>query len=709
MRLRWLAGAVCLVVALGCACGSDDPCPEGQRPSYGSCLPDDCGDYPFGAYAGGDYIFVEGRDEGAMEPDGTETAPFRTLTEAIAAATARRNPPPIVVASGTYGERFLLGDAHDGLHIEGVCRENIVVASPDDLPAVDVEAGADTEITLHGLTFRNGGGPAVVVGGGQLVLDHVTVDDAVAAGVAAYGAGASLLLTDALVAGVRRHADTGAGYGLAVGSGAHAAASGISFGPTGTAAVLADGFGSDLVLAYSAVDGRLGVAQTALQGAGVLVVNGATAQVSDVVLTSPFDLGLAVAGPSAATLTRVSVLAVLPAADGGLGGGGTGVSVSGGATLDAADLSVHGASRYGVSAWDPDTTVDVRLLRIVDAVPAGHPSAGAGLVVGNGAAVTASDVLVQGARVYAAIASGTGAQLTLTDAELLDPFPGDALGIGGGLLAQGGAALDAERVTVRGATGVGVLVDDATATLTDVDVRGTLRALDQTAAAGAAVQAGGALDAELLVVSESEGPGLLVSGGSAGCTGCDLLGNTFAGLVVTSGGDATLSDAQLADTVVDASLAGGLGAVVDGRQSALDLQGSTVTGNALGGVSVTGDAAVTLVGNVLDGGPVDRAVWPTGTAVFASGSSAARLWLADNDLQHSEGGALFLDDGTAALGGNRWLDNAVDVVQQLCGDHPPPDGLQAEPTASTRLCPAYDQPVELLSFATTYQPLVLAE
>jgi hypothetical protein len=702
-----LAGVAAFVFALGCACGSGDPCPEGERPSMGSCLPDGCGEYPFGEFAGGGYVFVQSGSY-EDEEDGSEQAPFKALAPAIALSLARADRPLVVVASGTYGERLLLDDHHDGLRIEGVCRRDVQIVSPDDQPTIDLESGAETRVTLTSLQAGNPRGPAVVVGGGHLVLSRFDVTDAVAVGLAAYGGDTRVELSDVTVTRTERHPDVGSGYGIAAGDGAQVTASGVSIAGAAVAGVLVDGSGTALWMSSSTVDGRVGVADLSLQGAGVLVANGAEATLLDTELASPWDVGIAVSGPSTASLTRVTLIGVLPAAEGGVGGGGTGVSASGGAQIEAVDLSVHGASLYGVAATGAGTAVHLDQLRIVDAIsaPGGPASSGIGLVATDGAQVDASDALLQGNRVYGAVVSGGGASLTLTDADVLDTEPGEAAGLGGGLLAQGGGSLVAARVTVAGATAVGILVDGSEAVLTDVEVQGTARGLDQSAASGLAIQRASAVEGSEVVVADTQGPGLVVSDATGTCTDCRVSRNAFAGLVVVSGGDLTYTDGRIADTVPDANLSGGVGVLVDGPRSALGLERTVVTGNLNAAVMVVGDAEVSLLSNTLDGGPAERAVWPAGTGVFASGTTAGGLWLGDNDLQNSGGAGLFLDDASATLAGNRWVANAIDVVQQLCGDAPPPVGL--DEAGSVELCPAYDRPVELLSFATVYQPLDLA-
>ena len=154
--------------------------------------------------------------------------------------------------------------------------------------------------------------------------------------------------------------------------------------------------------------------------------------------------------------------------------------------------------------------------------------------------------------------------------------------------------------------------------------------------------------------------------------------NGYAGLVVAAGGEATFDEGRIAGTVPDANLGGGVGAFVDSAEaaSALTLTASTLTDNAVRrAVALSGDGAVTLAANTLAGGPADRTVWPTGTAVFGASTSAAGLWIEDNDLIDSAGAGVFLDGGTATLIRNRYANNAVDIIQQLCApDTEPPDG-----------------------------------
>ena len=249
MRGALLLGAVpTLVFGLACACGSGGPeCGEGERDDWGTCVPIDCGEYPFGGFAGGNFVFVSASTYSDDEDqDGSEEDPYDTLAEGITAALTR-DRSVVVVASGTYRESLLFDDRHDGLRIEGVCGPQVRIEG-GELPTVMLDGSPETAVTVSSVQLANGLAGGVVVVGGRLVVSNIGVDGALGVGIAAFGPDSSLEVDDAFVTGTRAQEDYADGYGLAVADGATATVSGLSVGTSALAGVLVDGAGSSAVV-----------------------------------------------------------------------------------------------------------------------------------------------------------------------------------------------------------------------------------------------------------------------------------------------------------------------------------------------------------------------------------------------------------------------------------------------------------------------------
>lgn len=710
-----LAGAFAVAVAIGCACGKAPDCPEGEHDRYGTCVPDDCGDYPFGGFAGRDAVFVEARSY-ADDEDGSQRAPFRTLAPAIALATSRADRPPVVIASGSYPESLTLDDRHDGLLLQGVCQRDVVLSgSGSDAPTLDLEATSASGVQVSSVTVRSDVSAGVVVGGGHLALVDVDVVGGRGAGIAAVGAGATLELSDVSVSGTRTTEDLPSGYGLAVGDGAAVTGFGLTVRDSEVAGIFAEGPATIVWLSDAAVDGNpLDVEGTV--AAGVVVTAGASFTASDLTVTSAWAVGVSIEAATA-DLTRLTIAgtrATDALSDGTLAGAG--LAVRTGAVVDVVDLVITGTELYGVLAADDGSVLALDGAEVRDSAPApGVATAGIGLVVSDGATVTASGLSLARNHVYGGVVSGDGASLTLTDSEVVDTAPTDD-GVGplgalaGGLGVQDGASLDATGLTVAGCGTIGIFADDASAALHDVAVTDTTRGTFQSVGVGVAAQFGATLAADGLSVERTEGPGLFVSDAVAACVECALTANAFAGAAVVTGGALTLDAPIVVGTTPDATEGGGVGLFVsdsDGPRTTVVVAGGAFRDNAHAGVYVDGDASVSLTGVTLSGGPATRPLWPTGTAVFASGTTIGGLALSGNAITGSDGAGLFVDGGSATLDGDVYSDNAVDVVQQLCRPEDTLVGLESEQLTTIDVCPAYDRPVDAFSLDVVYAPIAL--
>jgi hypothetical protein len=687
-------------IAFAWACSCGDPCDPYTDPTCSSSC------FDFGPYGGGDYVFVDGSIRGS-EPDGSEFSPFAHIGPAIHAA-GRRGGGIVAVASGEYVEQIELGPEDHGVVVVSVCAaEHVRIRGKEgaDAPVISMRAAPHAWVGLAGLQIEASEAGGLEVWEGTLMLTQVEVHDTVGSAIVVSGPEARLEADDLVVQTVSQD-EAGNGFLMVVVDGGELVVDGLVGSGASVALGLVQGADSQLTLLDAQLDGSpLLEDEESMRAAGIVASDGASVQLTAVTMSQLRGVGVELSLRSSGTLEQVTLRGVVPAEseDGGLMG--SGVTVLSGSGLTARELVVDTTVGYGLAASDRGSWVDwVGGSLLYSSADEEIPGSGIGLLAANGANVTVSELELRDQIVFSAVSSGEDSELLLTDVQISE-------GRGGGLLAQQGAGLLAERVTIDGPHGFGVAVDDSSAELLEVDITDTVRGSAQTLAVGVLSNAGSTLQARSLLVEGTQGAAFVATGAVADCTGCTLLDNTFAG-VVAVGSLVEIVDSTLSGTGPDATLGGGFGVFADGSEFPFELllTGSVLDDHELAAVYVRGPGSALIEDTVLVGGPAQRSVWPTGTAVFASGTASGPygLQLVSNTLRDSEGAGLFLDGGTATLSGNLWEGNTVDIWQQLCADALPPPGLEQEQADTIVLCPPYDQLVELLSFDLEYEPLQLS-
>lgn len=435
-------------------------------------------------------------------------------------------------------------------------------------------------------------------------------------------------------------------------------------------------------------------------GIGLAVTDGGSVAADGLVIVENQTLGVLVDGGTAG-FTDLTVSDTRVAVDGGYG---RGMTVQGGAVVE-----VHGGSfvrnhQMAVVVSSPGSSLLVDGLTLTDTADADQEGYAVGLQVEDGAGVSGSGLTVDGAR-------------------------------GLGVLAYDGAEVDLAEVVVRGvvdaggSAGHGVVVQDATARLTGLEVEevdgiglilsgpegrlelgsATIQAIARTdvytAGFGLVVQSGATVDATDLAISEIEGPGLVLADtGVLRCTRCVLAEVGFAGLV-QMGGSVGLDAVEIESAREDAQLGGGVGLFVAGGDD-LDLTGSRVGETPLGAVWVTGPVAVRLVDDDLTAGPgteVSSGVWAAGAAVYATDGDpmVEGCWLHDGRF------GVLLDGTSATLADNTWSDLDTTLHQQGCTDEAAPTGWESVPDAS--LCEGADALVVPVDFTIQFEEVTPVE
>lgn len=201
-----------------------------------------------------------------------------------------------------------------------------------------------------------------------------------------------------------------------------------------------------------------------------LWVQGAAASltVTDLVVTDVTMLGVNIEGAATFEGTRVVVRRPGPV-DGMILG--YGLNVEGGADATIDHLHVEGAVDFGVVANLEETVLRISDAVILDTAGLASGDRGFGLLANGGARIEATRVAVERATQIAAMAMGPGSFIELTDAVLRDTREGTDVELGRGLVVQSGAEGRVSRALIERNKAAGIVVGDAQLLLEDVVVR----------------------------------------------------------------------------------------------------------------------------------------------------------------------------------------------------------------------------------------------
>lgn len=302
-------------------------------------------------------------------------------------------------------------------------------------------------------------------------------------------------------------------------------------------------------------------------------------------------------------------------------------------------------------------------------------------------------------------------QLTATDTDILDN--------GAGMWIDDGSALDLTDVTLSGTSRLGIYMEASALAVDGLEISDVSRTNLERAAVGLYALGRSTLSGSGLRVHDIDGLGVYLQGGvELTCEACELRDNRFAGLYL-SGATARLSDSTVADNLEDDVLGGGCGIVADDTLASsefnssgltdLEVTGSTLGGHPRGAVYLVGGGAFRFTDNTFEGtdGSSRADTWPRGNGIFATEGVYAwsdfanrGLLLQGNAFSDAGGGAVFLDRSSAALTGNTFQANWVDLWQQRCSGVESPSFTEP---LNTELCPTYDKAVEYLTLELVYE------
>ncbi len=455
-------------------------------------------------------------DAGATSGDGSMSAPFTTIAEAVAVAAAGDT---IVVAAGTYAEAVVLPD---GVSLRGACASTTIIeSSMGPLNTGIVTAGEGSSVS--DLTLR-GGRPGLrvdgvstraarlrieanqigipVIDGGVLdaeeiaivgttgdpgagffmirassaTLDRVHVEDSHTFGIGVGDLDSSLEIRRSVIRDTAALADDTLGVGIAVNGPATtlveacevsgSVAGGIS-GQDGASVTIRDTVIRDTA---ASTDGLLGSAIIASRRATVIVERS--------LFTRNTGAGLSLLGLGTDFEARDLVIA--NTMGNGLGGedeAGIGIVVGEGSTASLERTLVDGAAGLGISVTGLDSRLDASDLRVRNITPRPVDMAsGRGIDVEREATARIDRLLVEDVFGSALLLVDVGSELVLTDATLRR-VRSDARtrASGRGVTMQFAGTLDATRLAIEETRDVGILAYGE-----DVVVRATDLAIDVT-------------------------------------------------------------------------------------------------------------------------------------------------------------------------------------------------------------------------------------
>lgn len=543
-------------------------CPDGEAhfPGEPGCAPIGApcpaGEWPEGLPPDATVLFVR---PGAGGGTGTREAPFGTVREAIAAAP---DGATIALSRGLFTESVMVDRA---VTVRGACARDTIITSPE-IGAHLVAAGA----ALEDVSIRDTGSAGLAVydtprarvagvlveranvegvlvaaatldvralvvrdtrpdgdGYGGAAIDvtdraHLTMGRAIlerSASYAAYVDDATLVASDVVLRDTRpQPADGRRGFGISVSSAGRAELTRALVERCSAAGVLARGAGTSLVMTDSVVREVRPGTGAGEDGMGISILNAARAELTRVRVAGATDLAIEAAG----------IDTVIAVSDGLLARSGYGAAFHTNASARATRLRVMGCGTLGVGVGS-GAEGSLSDVSVSDTLAMSDVAVG---VLVNGARAAFSRLAVERAEGVGVMATGAST-VVLEDSTIRDtrwaPPGGDGF-LGRGLMAQLGAQLDAERVSIERTAGVGISVvgADARVTLLDGVVRDSVGGFsDGWGSAGVFVERDASVSLSRVVCSRNE---------------------TF-GVAATLGGAIVLSDVAVWDTIPSACAA----------------------------------------------------------------------------------------------------------------------------------------------------------
>jgi len=433
------------------------------------------------------------------------------------------------VACGPVGDACPVGDYSASLPTVGT----VIYVDPDATSVGDgsraLPFDALSDVSWNGLAPGTTVALAKGTHDGELPLRRgVSVVGACAAGTTVRGsdvfalvsvtsAGAPASIRNVTVIAQQRGAQVDNGEALVI--------EGVVFEGAEGFAVFATGAGTDLTISDSVIRDTRPLADDTF-GRALSAQSGARVEATRLVVAGGHDAGIFVSNPATAvTLSDVVVRDVQPLVS--TGGRGRGIETQDGAALTATRLLVSGNREYGVTVLS-GSSADLAHTVVRDTeTDESSGMFGVGILVWAGARLTASQSTLTTNHSAGLWVGGDGTQAALTDVVVRDTLPSATVGGDGrGIDVRSGARLDATRLLLVGNRGVGLIVDEAgtEAALADVIVRDTLPgASDADNGQGIVVQEGASLEVTRLLAVNNNVAGVAANGAGASARVTDAI------------------------------------------------------------------------------------------------------------------------------------------------------------------------------------------
>ncbi len=725
------------------------PCTPGYHEEDDTCVPEACGTGTWGTLeVDASTVYVSAGGTG----DGSSEAPFGSIQQGLD-ATGAAGGGLVAVAAGTYHELLDIDARHAGIHLAGRCRELVVldVSAADAFnPGVEIEMGPES-VELSGLTVQRAGYEGIAVRGGEVTLRDVGITGSAYIGLIAAPRGiqtialsldrcalidnlgralvateqeTAVTLRDTTVQGTLASGLVGDGMGVQVGAGAALLAERCSLGGNTAAGLLAEDAGTEVTLIGTTIRGThpdergdYGYGIAVSGGAHVWAehceladnVFGASAYESSALtmtgclVSGSRGLGVTAIDPDTELTLRSTVIQDIELHQDGIWGYGLQAALEAELTVEGCTVSrcaalglCGGVSDGGGGITLVDTTIEDTRAEL-------QGEWGFGIQVYAGAALRGEGCILQGNTRFALMATEAGTSVVLRETSIRDtlPLPGGKDGYG--VLVQDEAELELTACEITRNHTAGLIADlGSQVRLQDSWVTDTRQGNELTVGIGLVVERGASLEAVHTALAGNQGPGLLASSPEtrASLDHCTIEDNQFAG-VITGGAELVLSDSVIQGTTVHADLGGGSGLYAfhdeEGHAPSLALSDSVVRDNPIAGVWLDGPGSYQLSENTIHGGEgwTRGSLIKCGDAVFAR--DGVQPWDGDsgllvegNILLDGLTAGLFLDEASATLSGNRFMDNSVDLIRQGSACDSVPEGYHSEPIATAELCPTWD-------------------
>ncbi len=609
--------AALTVLVLLCACpppeapSDEEPttCPEGQLIDEGACVPEACGQGPWGDLARNEgtlHVDADSDEDG----DGSEHAPYPSIAEALARA-GDDGGGHVVVAQGEYRE-LLEWRPRGDLVLQGRCADLVIIDAQDaDANAAALRLDAkDHSASASGLTIRGGEGLGVEVEGGEVNLHDLDIEGTGAPAISVWDAWATPPVATATNVTIR---DVGVSGVLVQGEGTMLSIDGVEIHAT-----------------------RMSSGDT--HGVGINVHSGGRVEASDCLIADSAAVGVRVKDTgSSAMLTGTRILDTQPE---DIGAEGWGILAYEGADVEVSTSSIEGTRGEGVYGWAEGTRLRLVDTAIRGTIPSDAGQYGLGIVVTDGALLEGLDLEIAENHWVGVLSSGEGSEVTLQRTAVRDSMPIEVEGsaaYGMGVVTDSGAMLECADCTIQGNTFIGAMATGMGSELflTSGQVLETAPGVLDFAGYGVHVQDGAALVLEDSVVEASHDVGISVSGPT-----------TADGAMTT----AVIERSEIRDTACVpwlGTLAGGYGITVN-HTAYVELLDSVVADNRVMGVQVGWDGATlrvvdsliegTLMGTGLEGTAAPGIAVQRGATLEARGLT----------VRENEGPGLYVNDDSVA-------------------------------------------------------------